>query len=109
MNTVTRESLHEMLQNDNTNYVQAVIGRALFALFLRQTEDERESNDTRQANSIGFSGADGRSGSLTAKYWMKHKRLETWMVEKWMKPARNGFPRLCKYARQLNEIAGIKN
>jgi len=108
MSDVTRESLNTMLHNENPRYVQTVIGRALWALFLRQTEDEQNSNDTHQNNSIGFSGADGKSGSLTAKYWMKHKRLEDWMVAKWMKPARNGYPRLCKYVKQLNEIAEAK-
>lgn len=104
---VTRDSLAKMLENPNPAYVQAVIGKALVAIFNRQTEDEKASNDTRKWNSIGFSGADAKSGSLTAKYWLKHKRLLDWQVEKWIKLSR-GYPRLCKYHKQLNEIANEK-
>lgn len=102
---VTRDTLRTMLRNDNTKYVDAVIGRALLALLNRQTEDEQRSNDTKIWNSVGFSGADARSGSLTAKSFAKNGRLLDWQRDKWLKPAKNGYPRLCKYAKQLNEIA----
>ncbi len=102
---VTRDTIKHMLANDNPAYVQAVIGRALLSLLDRQTEDEKVCNDTREWNAVGFSGADARSGSLTAKFYAKHGKLLDWQVEKWTKPAKNGYPRLCKYAKQLNEIA----
>lgn len=102
---VTRDTIRNMLRNDNRAYVEAVIGRALLALLDRQTEDEKRAADTRVWNAVGFSGADARSGTLTAKFFAKHGRLEDWQVEKWTKPAKNGYPRLCKYAKQLNEIA----
>ena len=57
---------------------------------------------------MGFSGADGKSGSLTAKYFLKHGTLLDWQVERWMKPQRNGYARLCKYHRQLDQIAVAK-
>jgi hypothetical protein len=100
---VTAQNLNQMLQDPVKR--QHVIGRALVALFRRQTEAERQTNDTRVWNTVGFSGADARRGSLTAKYYLKHKSLLDWQVEQWMRPARNGLPRLCKYTRQLNEIA----
>ena len=102
---VTRDSLRTMLENPNRKYVETVVGRGLRALLDRQTEDERRSNDTRVWNGVGFSGADARSGSLTAKSWMKNKSLLDWQLAKWTKPGKNGYPRLCKYAKQLNEIA----
>ena len=102
---VTHESLNAMLNNPNQEYVQKVIGRALVALLERQTADEQHCNTTKEHNNIGFSGCDGRSGTLTAKYWMKHKRLEQWMVERWTKIGKGGLPRLCRYAKQLNQIA----
>jgi len=102
---VTRDSLAEMLGRDNPRFVQVVIGRALLALLDRQTEDEKRAADTRVNNSIGFTGADAHSGTLTAKYFAKHGFLLDWQVAKWTKPAKNGYPRLCKYAKQLNEIA----
>lgn len=102
---VTRESLQQMLSNKNEAYVQHVVGRALVAIFERQTKEERNSNDTKVNNDIGFSGADAKSGSLTAKSYLKNKKLEKWQVEKWLKPQKNGFARLTKYHKQLNEIA----
>ena len=102
---VTRESLESMLFNENTEYVGKVIGRALAALLQRQTQEEQAANETKEHNTIGFAGCDARSGTLTAKYFLKHQRLEQWMIERWVAIGKSGFPRLCKYARQLNEIA----
>jgi len=105
MAKVTRASITEMLDNPNPAYVQAVIGRALVVLLKNQTRDEQASNATTQDNGIGFTGADARSGSITAKYYIKHHSLQDWMVEKWAKPNRRGIPRLAKYHAQLNAAA----
>lgn len=102
---VTRDSLRTMLENPNRKYVETVVGRALVALLKRQTAEEQATADTRVWNSVGFSGADARSGTLTAKTWIGKGRLLDWQLNKWLKPAKNGYPRLCKYAKQLNEIA----
>ncbi len=108
MALVTHESIEELLNDPRGHeFVQHVVGRAMVALFDRQTEDEKVSNDTREFNTIGFSGADARQGSLTAKYYRKHKKLQDWQVAQWTRDFR-GRPRLCKYHRQLNEIAEAK-
>lgn len=100
---VTRESLQAMLMGPKA---AEVVGRALKAIFLtNQTEDERSVNSTKNFNGVGFSGADARSGSLTAKYYMKHGKLLSWQVEQWTKRQKNGYARLTKYYKQLNEIA----
>jgi len=104
MPTVTAESIKAMLENSNPAYVQAVIGRALVVIFNNQTTDEQDDNSTNKSNGIGFTGADAYSGSLTAKFYLKHKRLEDWMVDKWAKPNRKGVPRLAKYHGQLNRV-----
>lgn len=102
---VTHDSLKAMLQNPNRKYVEAVVGRALVALLQRQTADEQRANDTRVWNAVGFSGADARSGTITAKTFIGRGALLDWQLARWTKPAKNGYPRLCKYAKQLNEIA----
>ena len=102
---VTRDSIRTMLQNPNRKYVETVVGRALLALLQRQTRDEQRANDTREHNGVGFSGADGRSGTLTAKSFVKNGGLLDWQLARWTKLASNGYPRLAKYAKQLNEIA----
>lgn len=105
---VTRESLAAMVSREDNEYVVRVVGRALVALFHNQTQDEKSANTAAVFNSIGFTGADAKSGSITAKYFIKHGTLLDWQVEKWVAPAKNGFPKICKYARQLNDIANSK-
>jgi hypothetical protein len=102
---VTRESLQQMINNADSVKIQHIVGRALVALFERQTEAEKSDNTTKVNNNVGFAGCDSIGGSLTAKTYMRRKALEAWQVEKWTRIASNGFPRICKYASQLNEIA----
>lgn len=102
---VTRESLQLMLDKASPEKRQHIVGRALVALFERQTASEKSCNDTHDWNKIGFSGADAKSGTLTAKTYLKHKKLLDWQVERWMAPQKNGYARVTKYAAQLNEIA----
>jgi hypothetical protein len=101
---VTKESFIALLNNEDPNFVKAVIGRALVVLFNNQTEDERKTNDTNHENGEGFTGADSRSGCISAKYFIKHGTLEDWMVEQWTKQRAHG-PRIAKYWRQLNDAA----
>lgn len=105
MNThiVTRDSLNRMLQDEHKRI--HVIGHALIVLFNRQTESERAANNTILHNTIGFTGADARTGSLTAKYYLAHKTLLPWQVHKWMKVGKSGYPRIVKYWRQLDQAA----
>ena len=102
---VTRDSIQALLDSDNEVFVATVIGRGLVGLLRRQTEDEQVSNVTNRDNGIGFTGADAYSGSLTAKFWQKHGNLLDWQIAKWTKKGKNGYSRLCKYHKQLNEIA----
>ena len=105
---VTRDSLQRMLDNADAVKRQHIVGRALVALFDRQTEDEQRDNQTKLDNNIGFAGCDSKSGSITAKTYLKKRSLEGWQVEKWLKKGANGYARICKYAGQLNEIAVAK-
>ncbi len=104
---VTRESLSELVLRGGAVSRQAV-GRALMHLFHRQTVDEQASNDTRKWNEIGFTPQDARAGSITAKYFIKHRTLLDWQYEKWIEPNAKGIPRIAKYWRQLNEVANEK-
>ena len=105
---VTKQSLQAMLSNPNPAYVDRVIGRALVALFARQTAFEQGNNTTDQHNSVGFTGTDGRSGALTAKYFIKNGKLLDWQREMWLKPNKHGTARIAKYWKQLDEIAKAK-
>jgi len=108
MAIVTRESINKMLNDPRGHvFVQHVIGKALVGIFNNQTSEEQASDITRVDNGIGFTGSDAYTGSMTAKYYLKHKALQPWMIDKWTKDFR-GFPRICKYHRQLNTIAEQK-
>lgn len=105
---VTRDSIRELLNTPDRQFRVRVIGRALVGLFERQTAQEKSSNHTIINNWVGFAAHDAKSGTLTAKYFLKNKDLLDWQVERWMKIGKTGYPRLCKYHRQLNEIAIAK-
>ena len=102
---VTKQSLVSMLQTSREKQAQ-IIGRALVALFDRQTGDEQERNQTRHENDLGFQHSDAKRGTITAKYFLKHRTLQDWQIEPWLAPqGAKGYPRIAKYSRQLNEIA----
>jgi hypothetical protein len=102
---VTRQSLQSMLDKADDVKRQHIIGRALIVLFERQTEAEKVTNDTKEDNGVGFAGCDAKSGTLTAKYFLKHRSLLPWQVNAWMKRSKAGYARICKYHSQLNEAA----
>ena len=104
---VTRESLSNLVLRGDTVSMHA-IGRALVHLFNRQTDAEQATNDTRVWNEMGFTGADAYSGSLSAKFYLKHHRLEDWQIERWTKLNVRGVPRIAKYWKQLDEEAKKK-
>lgn len=104
---VTRDSLHELVTRGDVVAMHA-IGRALVHLFNRQTEAEQRVNDTHIWNEMGFTGADGRAGCITAKYYLKHGALLDWQVERWTKLGRSGYARIAKYWKQINEEAEKK-
>jgi hypothetical protein len=78
---------------------------ALVHLLNRQTADEQQINDTRYHNERGFTPSDARRGSITAKYYIKHKRLEDWQQDYWLQPNVKGCARIGKYYRQIAEEA----
>jgi len=105
---VTKESLRKMLETHDDALRARIVGKALVVIFKNQTATEQRSNLTEQNNGIGFTGADARGGCLTAKSFIKNGTLLDWQVAKWTRPAKDGFPRLCKYYRQLNAAAEAK-
>jgi len=104
MKIVTKEWLMAKIAANPTK----VIGRALVAIFQNQTEAEKSSNVVKFQNGIGFTQADARTGSLSAKYFLKHGTLEEWQLKIWLGSNKKGQPRIVKYANQLNAIANSK-
>lgn len=105
---ITKASLTQMIETASEEKRAHIIGRACVALFKYQTLAEQATNDTRVDNGEGFTGADAFCGSLTAKYYMKHRTLQDWQVAKWTKVNKNGTMRIAKYWAQLARAAEEK-
>jgi hypothetical protein len=84
------------------------IGRALLAIYKNQTMSEQSASSTIVQNGIGFCKPDARVGTIGARMYQAHARLDQWCIDVWMRPARDGYPRICKYADQLNAISEEK-
>mgnify|MGYP000862902292 CR=1 FL=1 len=84
------------------------IGRALVHLLDRQTEDEKAVAQTKYDNMRGFTSGDAKRGTITAKYYVKHRKLEQWQIAYWLKKQRNGTTRIGKYYGQIAEEAKKK-
>lgn len=102
---VTKEWLAERLRRADANIV---VGRALVAIYNRQTSAEQNATTTKNNNGEGFSKPDARIGSIGARMFLSKGQLVPWQLEIWLKE-KNGYPRICKYARQLNEVAKQKS
>ncbi len=108
MAIVTAQSLMNMIDNADENRKMIIIGRALVVLFNNQTANEKAVNATQEDNGEGFAGADARSGTLTAKSFIKYGSLLPWQVEMWTKRNDTGVMRIAKYHRRLNDAAEMK-
>lgn len=102
-----RSQFNELIERQDEVGMHA-IGRALVHLLRRQTADEQRDNTTKHHNNIGFTGQDGRRGTITAKYYIKHGQLEDWQIRYWLKRDRKGRTRLGKYYGQIREEAKRK-
>ena len=105
---VTKDSLQNMLNNPNKDYVGKVVGKALVVLYNNQTFDEQISESTNKLNNTGFAGCDAKWGTTLAKYYIKHGYLTENQTKKWLQPTKTGYAKICKYHRQLNEAANKK-
>lgn len=98
---IDRDWVQNQLDTRKGDALVQFIGRALVVIFKNQTESERMANTVSVDNGVGFASMDGRSGGLTAKYFLKHKTLLSWQVDMWTKKGSRGFARLAKYHAQL--------
>lgn len=65
--------------------------------------------DTRETNFRGFAQCDARAGSLSARFYIKHRMLNDWQIELWRKTNVRGVSRLGKYWRQIAEEVEARN
>lgn len=96
--TAQRNSKREMI----------LVGTALTRILSNQTADEQVAEMTKYYNGTGFTGSDGKIGTSMAKFFLRRGFLTPRQVAYWMRPAKNGKPKILKYRRQLLEFAKEK-
>lgn len=74
------------------------VARAVYAIYKRQTDDEKFCDDTHESNGVGFNKFDAEILSNLARYFFQHGYLSTKQTEVARK-------RIVKYAGQLADIA----
>ena len=89
----TKESITHLLETRND-----AVERAILRLYSFQTAQEQSIQTTRDQNGVGFSAADGHTGSYYAKWIKSGKHLSG----KHLIKARS---MVLKYTRQLLEFA----
>lgn len=99
MSDLKREDVVNVFNNERL--APRALAKALVIVYNNQTTDEQESKETKHHNSIGFSSPDANLGSRCATYFLKHKTLQPWMFNVWMKKNSKGVRRIEKYWRQL--------
>jgi len=77
---------------------QKGIERAIIAIYNRQTQDEKDVEETKHLNKKGFSGADARLGTYYAKWINSGKHLNNGHLEQ-------GRKLILHYAGQLTKIS----
>ena len=104
---VTRDSLQALIDQGGDKQMH-VIGRALVVLWENQTEDEKATASTTKANGKGFTGYDAEWGTRNAEFYRHHMRLTPQAIAAWSRKGANGYSRIVKYHKQLNEAAKAK-
>jgi hypothetical protein len=85
------------------------VGRALVALYHRQTSDEQASLEVHHHNGEGFATIDADIGTQHARFYKERKFLTPKMVAMWRKPfGTTAKPRILRYATQLTLVAREK-
>lgn len=103
---VTRDSLQNMIDHADAAKRMHIVGRALKALYARQTPREQACQGTIELNNRGFSGCDAEIGSSHATYYTRNGYLTPKQLNIWLKKKQEkGYCRLSRYWKQLNEVA----
>lgn len=89
--TYTKEFIQEKLTS-NPKWIE----RGLIVLYNRQTEDEKQSSETKWDNGKGFSGSDSKYLSYCSKWVLSGRSLSGVHLEKCGKKMR-------KYWKQIKE------
>ncbi len=96
MKTWTAIEIKQKLETD-----QRWLERAIVAIYKLQTEDEKNSENTKYHNGVGFNSADAHILTYCAKWILSGKPLSGTFLEKAKK-------KMVKYTKQLETVAQKK-
>lgn len=102
---LTKDKLQEMIDEAPPQKQEAIVGRALVALLKRQTSEEQSSHSTIERNGQGFNGVDAEWGTICARKYQHELRMPRKMTQTWLKKNKNGYSRITRYWKQLDEEA----
>lgn len=89
----TEEEIRNLIQTNDK-----VLYRALYALYNKQTEDEKDSGHTKHYNGVGFNGVDSKFMTSIAEFMIQ----KGFLTDKQKACARK---KMVKYTKQLTAIA----
>jgi hypothetical protein len=108
---ITKSWIQSKLVNakakQDSRFLMHFIGRALLVLLKNQTTEEQSSSTVVEKNGIGFVAWEAEIGTSHAKFYQQKKFLTEKQYNFWL-AEKEGFARICKYYRQLNEAAKEK-
>lgn len=108
-NEILLSKIESALLNPNPRKQMIAIGTALSRIMENQTRDEVQTESTRFANGIGFTGAHGKIGTSMAKFFERNGYLSPKQVAYWTRPTgKNNRPRILTYQKQLLQFALLK-
>lgn len=100
---LTKENIIKLLENNDR-----AVGRALAVLTERQTFDERETQNTKYCNGVGFMPCDAKMGVSMGQQFNARGTLSEKQVAYWRVRNAKGVMRIAKYWKQLIDAAKIK-
>lgn len=104
----TTDEIKALLLREDDIGMHAV-GRALLAIYERQTYAEKSAKTTKEWNGVGFSSFDAQIMSSMAVFYRDRGYLSPKQVAFLRAcPGKQKTPRICKYAGQLADIAKAK-
>lgn len=93
----TKERIAELLRRNDL-----AVEKAIVAIYNRQTQDEKSSEDTKHHTGVGFSGAHAKRGSYYARWILGNRHLTHGHLERARAIA-------LRYTQQLAEIANYQS
>lgn len=105
---ITKDLLKHMILDNDPEYANRVVGRALVVIFESQDPVEKVTGESCLKNSVGFTAFDAKIGSIAARYYKRAHALPANLYAVWTQIDSTGYPKICRYWKQLNAAAEKK-